>query len=103
MILQARLSLLGNGTPGFLWIGEGLWKEMLMLFNKLKCTAQRLFEHEQVYRSSILLGLIILGNFRFKFGAKELVSASLFPRGWKLHSEQALPVTWIMPPGASLS
>lgn len=38
---------------------------------------QRLFEHKQVYRSSVLLGLIITENFSLKFGAKELLSASL--------------------------
>lgn len=76
---------------------------MLMLSNKLKRTAQRLFEREQVYRSSVLLGLIILGNFSFKFGAKELVRASLFPTGCQLRSEPAPPATWIVPPGAGLS
>lgn len=50
---------------------------MLMFFNKLKCSPQRLFESKRVYRSSILLGLIITEKFSLQFGAKELVSASL--------------------------
>lgn len=73
---------------------------MLMPFNKLKCTVQRLFEHRQVYRSSVLLGLIVTGNFSLKLGAKELVGASPFPMSWKLRSEQAPPVPWVMLPAA---
>lgn len=99
--LGARVILLGNATPSCLWTGESLWKETLMLFNKLKCTAQGLFEHKQVYRSSILLGLIVIGNFSLKLGAKELVPAFLFSTRWKLCSEQAPLVTWITPPRLS--
>lgn len=58
---------------------------------------RRIFEHKQIYRSSILLGLIIIiGDFCLQFGAKELVSISLLPMNWKLF-RASFSYTWIMP------
>lgn len=55
----------------------------------------------QFCSSSVLLGQIITGDFSFKLRAKELRSAPVLPVSWRLCSERASLVPWMVLPSAS--
>lgn len=96
--LQVGCSLPANVRPVSLGLRKPLKEMLLLFFNKSDALLRLNISHSV---DPVLLGRTIPGNFSFKFGAKELYSASVLPVRRKLASDQAPLISCIIPLGAS--